>query len=187
LAAAALVAVCVGGLWAAGGFGHEHDHVRHGHAPSRPRLVTDDGLEVALVGFERLADGHAGVNSPVLPMNSRGMPMAGGMGPIGDAIEKGQERIAVSVLLHNKGTAVHDYTPDGFSLSSKGRPVELLANTTSTAAPGGLVAGARLSSTVYFVVPEGAWPLALSYDGKGGLSLKATRPAPVPPGGAHGH
>ena len=183
---AVVVTVALAGLWASGSFGHDHSSHRHDHGPSRPRLVTDDDVEVALVGFERLSDGHAGVNSPVLPMNSAGMPMSG-MGPIGDAIEKGQERVAVSVLFHNRGNRAHEYSPDRFSLTSSGRSVELLRRPQSTFAPGALVPGARLSATVYLVMPEGTSPLALSYDGHGPLPLVGASPAGSAGEGDHGH
>lgn len=186
-ATAFVLAASVAGLWATGGFGHGHEGGPPAGSPSRARLVAPGGLELALVSFERLADGHAGVNSPVLPMTSRGMPMAGNMGPIGDAIAKGSERVAVSVLLHNKGPRTLRYSTGAFGLTSAGEPVALLRPTQSTFSSDALPPGARLSATVYFVIPEGRWPLALSYDGSGPVPLGRTPPAATSKLGSHRH
>lgn len=148
--------------------------------------VRAGALAATVTGFRRLADGHAGVNSPSLPMSGPGMPMA--MGPVAGAVEKGQERIAVRVSLVNTGRDARPYGVRDLTLTSAGRPVPLLAATRSDLLDGSLAAGFRVEATVQFVVKEGTAPLELRVAGSPTRVLLDSRGSvPAAPGTGHGH
>lgn len=184
-------AVLTVGMLAAGAIGGWQTWLAE-QAEATPRIaaigqsVHAGTLAASVTGFRRLADGHAGVNSPSLPMSGPGMPMA--MGPVAGAVEKGQERIAVRVTLVNTGRGARPYGVRDLTLVSAGRPVPLLAPTRSDLVDGSLAAGFRVDGTVQFIVKQGTAPLELRVTGSPTrVLLDARGTVPTAPGTGHGH
>lgn len=160
--------------------------------------VRGGDLEVVVRDVHRLADGHAGVNSPVLPMSGPGMamPMAPGSAPdampgMAGAVQPGQERVTVTVALHNRGSAPLAYRPQDVRLLSRGRPVETVGAVASDLRAGELPPGARVEAVLQFVVPEGTAPLEASVRGVPSRFLldatTRTPRTPAPATGGAGH
>lgn len=138
------------------GHGGAHDHAG---LPATDRVGD---LEVTVHRFVRLADGHAGTNSPKLPMSGPAMPMVGG-GHIPDAVHTGQERVAVGVMLRNTGDEAMAYDALDFVLLAGGRPAELVGPVQSTLGAGTLPPGARIAGEVYFPISDGTDDLAVRH------------------------
>lgn len=140
------------------GFADGHAHVA-GAAPVVQRLGD---VDFVVDGAVRLADGHAGANSPKLPMGGPAMPMAGS-GHIQGATHEGEERISVAVRFRNRGTRPVSYDALDIQLLASGRPAELLRPVESTLGAGLLPAGARIAGSVYFVVKDGTHDLTIRH------------------------
>ena len=179
LAVAALFALMLSTV----GFGAGHDH-EHGTALPATDRIGD--VELTISSAVRLTDGHAGANSPKLPMGGEAMPMAGG-GHIQGATDTGQERIAVSVRLHNQGTAAVSYDALDVHLRASGRAAELLRPVESTLGAGVLPPGARIAGEVYFVVKDGTQELSVRHAGSHRDIPLGEDVTTGGAGGGHGH
>jgi hypothetical protein len=189
LAAMAAVAIGLAGLWAVGALTHGHDE-HSGPVALRTTAPVGD-LSVAVMSVQRLRDGHAGVNSPRLPMSGPAMPMSS-MGEIGGALKAGQEQIAVTVTLRNPTDKPVSYDAGRLLLVSKGREVPLLKPTRSTLGDGVLRPGSQISGGIFYTVKAGAAPLSLQ-DVKTDTVFTLDRRTSVPgskaaaEGDGHGH
>ena len=156
----------VGAGIAAMAYNGELSHESAGHAPGagtvalRTSAPVGGGLSLAVMNYQRLRDGHAGVNSPRLPMSGPAMPMSS-MGQIGGSLKRGQEQIVVTVSLRNPADRPREYDAGRFLLVKNGREVPLLRPTRSTLGEGRLMAQARVSGSIFFVVKAGTAPLQL--------------------------
>ena len=162
------------------GLGHGGTH-EHAGLPATERIGD---LELTVHRFARLADGHAGTNSPKLPMSGPAMPMVGA-GHIADAVHTGQERVAVGVMLRNTGDEAMAYDALDFLLLAGGRPAELVGPMQSTLGAGTLPPGARIAGEVYFSIKDGTDDLAVRH-------VRSRRATPLSDdahagGGAHAH
>lgn len=109
-----------------------------------------------------------------------GMPGMAGMLP------EGQERVDVSLLVHNRGDSPHALDPAEFALVSDGEPVPMLADPVSEMTRSTIPAGARMAGTITFVVPEGTTPLRLEHPGAD-AAVELDTAVPEPPGPAPRH
>lgn len=159
-AQAALAACAIGlaVLWATGAFTHGHEE-SGGPVALRTSAPVGD-LSMAVMGVQRLRDGHAGVKSPKLPMQGPAMPSAS-MGEIGGAPKAGQEQIAVTVTLRNPTDRTVGYDAGKLLLVSNEREVPLLQPTRSTLGDGTLRPRSQISGSIFYVIKAGTAPLAL--------------------------
>lgn len=160
LAALLVVALGLGAMWAGGGPDHGHATTTSGApVPLRTSAPVGD-LSGSVMGFQRLRDGHAGVNSPRLPMTGPAMPSAT-MGKIGGSLNARQEQIAVTLSLRNPSDKAVAYDAGRFLLVRNGQEVPLLRPTRSTLDAGTLAPGSQISGSVFYVVKAGTSPLQL--------------------------
>ncbi len=154
----------------------------------RTSAPVGGGLSLAVMSYQRLRDGHAGVNSPRLPMSGPAMPSST-MGEIGGALKRGQEQIVVTVSLRNPGGRAREYDAGRFLLVKDGREVPLLRPTRSTLGEGRLMAQARVSGSIFFVVKPGTSPLQLRDSATDTVFLldRGSVSGAGPSGDGHGH
>lgn len=189
LVALAVVAAGLTGMWAGGVLSHHDEHGRGALVALRTSAPVGD-LSLAVMGFQRLRDAHAGVNSPRLPMSGPAMPSST-MGPIGGSLSSKQEQIAVTVTLRNPSDHVVGYDAGRLLLVHDGREVPLLRRTRSTLGEGRLMPGSQVSGTVYYVIKPGTAPLELRQVGTDtafAVDQRGAVPQPKLPAGGHaGH
>lgn len=160
LVALAAVAAGVAAMAYNGQLSHGGAQDASGPVALRTSAPVGGGLSLAVMSYQRLRDGHAGVNSPRLPMSGPAMPSST-MGEIGGALKRGQEQIVVTVGLRNPGGEPRGYDAGRFLLVKDGREVPLLRPTRSTLGEGRLMPRARVSGSIFFVVKPGTSPLQL--------------------------
>lgn len=160
LAGLAAIGAAVGAMAYSGALSHGGARDASAVVPLRASAPVGGGLSLAVMRYQRLRDGHAGVNSPRLPMSGPAMPSST-MGEIGGALKRGQEQIVVTVSLRNPGGQPRGYDAGRFLLVKDGREVPLLRPTRSTLGEGRLMPRARVWGSIFFVVKPGTSPLQL--------------------------
>ena len=145
------------------------------------------GLELTVVDFSRRIDAAAGVNTEKMPLSGPAMPMGSmngmpGMGAddaahsedgtmpampgMAGMLEKGQERVDVSVAIRNGQDDAVRLDAARFQLFSNGTAVPLLQPTASDLTAPSVPPGFTTSGMLTFVIPEGTAPLELRYGGE---------------------
>ena len=145
------------------------------------------GLDLTVVEFSRRIDAAAGVNTEKMPLSGPAMPMGSmngmpGMGAddaahsedgtmppmpgMAGMLEKGQERVDVSVAIRNGQDDAVKLDAARFQLFSNGTAVPLLQPTASDLTAPSVPPGFTTSGMLTFVIPEGTAPLELRYDGE---------------------
>lgn len=135
--------------------------------------VALPGVELTVSQFARRRDATTGTGTAQQPMSGPAMPMAAGtpggahamasMPGMAGALEQGQERLDVSLVVRGSGDRAVSLDPDRFRVYSAGRPVELLRPTVTTLTRTPLARGTAMRGGLVLVVPTGTSPLELAY------------------------